>query len=136
MILVWFVGMILFWSCNQSGNDVNLSDPMEAGREFIDASLKGNYDLSKKYLLADSVNMEYFNRLQSFNKNLTPAEKDGYKNANIIIDSIQNVSDSVVIINYSNTFKKSPDAIKLVKIKDRWLVDFKFTFSGSSNYGN
>ena len=68
---------------------------MEAGREFIDASLKGNYDVAKKYVLADSTNMEYFNRLERFNKNLSEQQKDGYKNANIIIDSIQNISDSV-----------------------------------------
>jgi len=79
--------------------------------------------------------MEYFNVQESFNKRLRSQEKEGYKNANIIIDSIQNISDSVTIINYSNTFKKSPTKIKLVKKNNEWFVDFKFTFTGNYNYG-
>ncbi len=127
---------MFFGSCNSDGDTIYRTDPVEAGREFIDASLKGNYDVAKKYVLADSVNMEYFNGLETFNKKLSPQQKDGYKNANIIIDSIQNISDTVTIINYANTFKKTPAKIKLVKINSGWLVDFKYTFSGTSNYGN
>ena len=137
MIFVCFVVSFFFESCNQSNPSIHRTDPVEAGREFIDASLKGDYDIAKKYVLADSTNMEYFNRLESFNKNLSSKEKDGLKNANIIIDSIQNISDSVTIINYSNTFKKSPAKIRLVKINNEWLVDFKYTFSsGMSIYEN
>ena len=117
-------------SCNLN-NTVKRDDPLEAGREFIDASLKGNSTQAKKYLLPDSLNMEYFNVHESFNKNLASQEKDGLKNANIIIDSIQNISDSVTIINYSNTFKKTPDKIKLVRVNKEWFVDFKYTFSGN-----
>ncbi|MEO6453163.1 MAG: hypothetical protein ABIN97_03780 [Ginsengibacter sp.] len=136
MFCIWLMMLIFSGSCNPNGNTINRTDPVEAGREFIDASLKGNYAVAKKYVLEDSVNMEYFNRLESFNNKLSPQEKNGYKNANIIIDSIQNISDSITIINYSNTFKKSPARVKLVKKNNEWLVDFKFTFSGTSAYGN
>lgn len=137
VILIWLGALLIFSeACNPGGNTIHLTDPVEAGREFIDASLKGNYDVARKYLLSDSVNTEYFNGMENFNKKLSPQQKDGYKNANIIIDSIQTLSDSVTIINYSNTFKKSPAKIKLVKINNEWRVDFKFTFSGNSNYGS
>ena len=126
-----FAVQLFCLSCTQNQNALKREDPIEAGREFIDASLKGNYDYAKKYLLADSVNMEYFNELVSFNNKLSSHDKDGYKNANIIIDSIQNISDTVTIINYSNTFKNTPDKIKLVRINKEWLVDFKYTFSGN-----
>ncbi len=126
-----FVVQLLFISCTQSENAIKREDPIEAGREFIDASLKGNYEYAKKYLLADSVNMEYFNGLVSFNNKLSSHDKDGYKSANIIIDSIQNISDTIAIINYSNTFKNTPDKIKLVRVNKEWLVDFKYTFSGN-----
>ena len=124
-----FAVQIFCLSCTQNQNAINREDPIEAGREFIDASLKGNYEYAKKYLLDDSVNMEYFNGLVKFNNKLSPQEKDGYKSANIIIDSIQNISDTITIINYSNTFKNTPDKIKLVRINKEWLVDFKYTFS-------
>ena len=134
VILICFITILFFVSCN-SNNTVKRDDPVEAGREFIDASLKGNFEQARKYLLADSTNTEYFNGLEIFNKKLSPEQTEGYKNANIIIDSIQNISDSVMIINYSNTFKKAPTKIKLVKKNNEWFVDFKFTFTGNYNYG-
>ena len=135
-IIVWFVVLAFFESCT-NGNTVHLTDPVEAGREFIDASLKGNYEVARKYILADSVNMEYLSiATRNFDIKLSPQQKEGYKNANIIIDSIQKISDSVTIINFSNTYKKSPAKIKLIRKNNEWLVDFKFTFSGNSNYGS
>ena len=128
VILFCFIVQLLVVSCIQHETAVKRADPIEAGREFIDASLKGNYEYAKKYLLADSVNNEYFNELVNFNNKLSPHNKDGYKSANIIIDSIQNISDTVTIINYSNTFKKTPEKIKLIRVNKEWLVDFKYTF--------
>ncbi len=131
IISICFLIQLLFISCTQSENAIKREDPIEAGREFIDASLKGNYEYAKKYLLADSINMEYFNELVNFNNKLSTSDKDGYKSSNIIIDSIQNISDTIAIINYSNTFKNTPDKIKLVRVNKEWLVDFKYTFSGN-----
>nr|MBA2563789.1 DUF4878 domain-containing protein [Chitinophagaceae bacterium] len=99
--------------------------------EFIDASLKGNYKHAKKYLLSDSMNMEYFNEMVNFNNKLGASDKEGYKSANIIIDSIQNISDTITVINYSNTYKKTAEKLKLVQVNKEWLVDFKYTFSGN-----
>jgi len=130
IISLFFIVFLFLESCNIN-DTVKRDDPLDAGREFINASLKGNYDQAKKYLLPDSLNLEYFNVQESFNKRLGSQEKEGYKNANIIIDSIQNISDSVTIINYSNTFKKTPDKIKLVRVNKEWFVDFKYTFSGN-----
>ena len=109
------------------------TDPLTAGRYFIDASLKGNYSEARKYLLVDSLNMMYFERVSDYYQKMKVNEKEGYRTANIIIsnDGVQNVSDSVTIINYSNTFKNMPSKIKVVKANGNWLVDFKYTFSGN-----
>lgn len=129
--IITVLGMLLFFiACNQSANK-NQDDPLVAGREFIDASLKGDYDNAKKYLLQDSTNIDYFNGLMEFNNKLSAQQKEGYKNANIIINSAENISDSVMIINYSNTFKNTPDKIKMVRLNKNWFVDFKYTFSGN-----
>ena len=128
IILTSFISLLFFVACNQSAKTKKNTDPLEAGREFIDASLTGDYDYAKKYLLADSTNLMYFERFVEFDKKKPATEKEGYKNANIIINSTENVSDSVTIINYSNTYKKEPSKIKLVKKNNEWLVDFKYTF--------
>ena len=128
IILTSFISLLFFVACDQSVKTKKNTDPLEAGREFIDASLTGDYDYAKKYLLADSTNLMYFERFVEFDKKKPATEKEGYKNANIIINSTENISDSVTIINYSNTYKKEPSKIKLVKKNNEWLVDFKYTF--------
>jgi hypothetical protein len=131
IILIAFISLS-FIACNQSAKTIKNSDPLDAGREFINASLTGDYDYAKKYLLSDSTNQMYFDRFVEFDEKKPAADKDGYKNANIIINSTENVSDSVTIINYSNTYKKEPAKIKLVKKNNEWLVDFKYTFLDSA----
>ncbi len=125
--------LLLLSACNGVNNNRKPADPLEAGRYFIDASLKGDYKEAKKYLLADSINLMYLDRISDFYDKMKPEEKEGYKNANIIIsnDGLQNISDSLTIINYSNSFKNKPSKIKVVKVNGEWLVDFKYTFSGN-----
>ena len=123
---------LFFIACNQSSVKTKKnSDPLEAGREFIDASLTGDYDYAKKYLFPDSTNLMSFDRYIEFDKKMPAADKEGYKNANILINSTDKVSDSVMIINYSNTYKNKPAKLKLIKKNNEWLVDFKYTFLDS-----
>lgn len=105
------------------------SDPLESGRGFIEASLKGDYVKAQKYILPDSTNMEYLATLRDFNSKRTPLERENYRDANIIIDSTQSLSDSITIITYSNTYKNEPSKLKMVKHNNEWLVDFKYTLN-------
>ncbi len=133
MYKIFFVAFIslFFIACNQSAKTIKNSDPLDAGREFIDASLRGDYEYAKKYLLTDTTNQMYFERFVDFDEKKPTVDKEGYKNANIIINSTENISDSVTIINYSNTYKKEPAKLKLIKKSNAWWVDFKYTFLDS-----
>ena len=128
--MIFLLSTVLFCSCDNSP-EVRKTDPLESGRGFIEASLKGDYDEAKKYLLQDSTNIEYFNGLRDFNSKRSKEEKQGYKDANILIDSTENLSDSVTIITYSNTYKNKPSKLKMVRRDNEWLVDFKYTFTGN-----
>ena len=115
--------------CSHNDKVISLNDPLDTGREFIDASLKGNYERAEKYMLVDSTNLKYLESLKDFYKKMSPSEKEGYKNANIIINPSEAVTDSTTIINYTNTYKNKPSKIKVVKVKNEWRVDFKYTFA-------
>lgn len=128
IILISFT--FILTACNHTA-EVNKKDPLESGRGFIEASLKGDYVEAKKYLLNDSTNNEYFEGFKDFNSKMSRNDRDGLRDANIIIDSTHDVSDSVEIITYSNTYKKVPSKLKMVKRGNEWLVDFKFTFLGN-----
>lgn len=119
--------MMMLFACGHSG-DIDKTDPLESGRGFIEATLKGDYIKGDQYLLHDSLNNGYFNTLKDFSNNLTREDRYGYANASIIIDSLVPVSDSVNIIYYSNSYKKKPQKIKMVKQDNEWVVDFKYTF--------
>src|SRR5665647_2664794 len=67
--------------------EANKTDPLESGRGFIEASLKGNYVEAKKYILQDSTNLEYFEGMKDFNSKMNSEAREGYREANIIIDS-------------------------------------------------
>jgi len=126
-LIVTAVFLLIFIGCNNSAS-VDKSDPLGAGRGFIEASLKGDYITAKKYLLEDSTNLQYFQGLKDFNSKMDVENRRGYSDANIIIDSSIAKSDSVNIIYYTNSFKNKPSKIKLVKRNNEWLVDFKYTF--------
>jgi type IV secretory pathway component VirB8 len=127
-IIISMLAIILVITACKHSAEVSKKDPLESGRGFIESSLKGDYDEAQKYLLPDSVNLQYFEGLKDFNSKRSNDEKEGYKNANILIDSTQQLSDSVTIITYSNTYKNQPSKLKMV---NEWLVDFKYTFNGN-----
>lgn len=130
-LLALFVLVLFASSCNNNAKSPRPGDAIGVGREFIEASLKGRYDDAKRYLLPDSLNLMYFERMQGFYQKMSASEKQGYKEANIIINDAEEISDSLTILNYSNTFKKEPAKIKLVRIASEWWVDFKYSFSGN-----
>ena len=66
----------------------------------------------------------YFDRFVEFDNKKPAADKDGYKNANIIINSTDNIADSVTIINYSKSDKKGAAKLKLLKKSKAWLRRF------------
>lgn len=126
LTLLFFSCALLSLSCG--GDAVDKSDPLASARGFIEATLNGDYNKAEEYLLEDSTNTQYFEGLKSFNLDLSPQVREGYREAAIIIDSTDKVNDSVEIIYYYNTYKKEPLQLKIVEYQGEWLVDFKYTF--------
>ena len=117
--------------CMQPPAEVRKSDPLESGRGFIESSLKGDY-MKLKNISCRTV--QIFNILMGIKISTVKEamlEKEGYRDANILIDSTQKISDSVTIITYSNTYKNKPTKLKMVKKNNEWLVDFKYSFTDS-----
>ena len=76
--------------------------------------------------------MQYFESFRQAYLKKDKAELEKFKSADILINEISNVSDTVSIVNYSNSYKKeSKNVLKLVRVNGKWLIDFKYTFSGN-----
>ena len=117
--------IILLLGCNNETTYKKAEDAQDAGREFIRASLDGNYEKARFYMLTDSTNQLLLDKWKKDYERLNESVKHEYKNADILPISIRSQNDSVTIYTYANTYKKDTTTINIVRIKNEWLVDFK-----------
>jgi len=129
-ILLLFSCVFFLFSCNSDTGLPNTD--IDVAREFIKDIQQSNFRQAEKLLLKDETNKQYFDRFEEHFKSQPKEELEQYKNADIIINEMSNVSDSITIVNYSNSFKKTEkNKIKVTRQNGQWLVDLKYTFSGN-----
>jgi hypothetical protein len=116
---------IIFVSCG-SGGYTKATDAQDAGREFIRASLDGDYRKAEFYLLKDDDNQRLFEKNRSDYQHLSADAKRSYREANIRPVTITPVNDSLTTYTYWHTSNtKDTFTLSIVRIKDEWLVDLK-----------
>jgi hypothetical protein len=128
-IIVPFVFIFFLLSCTEKKERPTTA--IDTGREFIRASLNGNFEIAEPLVLEDSLNMGLFNSFKMYYKKLPNDKKQHYKDASYNINKYLDLNDSVTIINYSNDYMNKPMDIKVVKTKNNWWIDFKYTYSGN-----
>lgn len=122
------IAVVLF-SCNGGAKKVPVTDT-DVATTFIRAVLDNDFATAEKYLLKDDTNQQYFQSFQHLYQAKNADELAKYKSADIIIDEIKPESDSVHLVDYTNTYKKTEkNNLKLVWVKGQWLIDFKYTFA-------
>jgi Domain of unknown function (DUF4878) len=130
--IFFLLAITLFLSGGCSGPEgfKKPEDALDAAREFVRAVLDGDYKRAELYVLPDEEDMRLFNRYKDYMKNQPEKERLGLKSSSILINKVEQLNDSVSIINYSNSYSKKPMDIRAVKKDGEWWVDFKYTFSG------
>jgi hypothetical protein len=121
---------IVFAGCD-APKKVRPETALDTGREFIRASLDGDFETAESLLLKDTQNLQLFDSYKQFFGNLPPGKKRSYKEASYTINKFIEVDDSTTLINYSNSYMNKPMEIKLVRTHKNWNVDFKYTYSGN-----
>ena len=122
---------LLLLSCNNDKKSSPLTDT-DVATTFIRDILDNKINDAEQYILKDTTNIQYFESFKQAYLKKDKAELEQFKSADIIINEISNVNDTVSIINYSNSYKKdSKNVLKVVRIDGKWLIDFKYTFSGN-----
>lgn len=98
----------VFVACvDKSGNYRKPENALDAGREFIQQSLKGHFTTAKRYMLQDEENLYWLEKVSKDYNVMTEQDKSGFSNASINISEVADVSDSITIIKYNNSYKKS-----------------------------
>ena len=106
-----------------SENDV------DAARNFIRAALDGQWKDARRFMLQDSTNTQLLDTYENnYQLHMNREDKRGYREASITFYDTRQMSDSVSIISYSNSYKKQKDSLRVVRRNDAWLVDLKYSF--------
>lgn len=128
-ILPAFALWVLLFSCNNGTKTEPVTDT-DVATTFIRAVLDNDFKTAEKYLLVDETNKQYFETFRHQYQSKEKAELDNYKAADIVINEIKPESDSVHLVNYSNSYKKEiKNKLKLVWVNGRWQIDLKYTFA-------
>jgi hypothetical protein len=112
-------------ACHAGKTFDKAEDAQDAGRQFIRASLDGDYEKARFYLLDDSVNLLLIGKWQQGFDQMDKDTRQQYRDANILPIRIQTINDSVTTYTFSNTFRKDTTTVRIVRIHGEWLVDLK-----------
>jgi hypothetical protein len=112
-------------SCNAGKTFNKAEDAQDAGRQFIRASLDGDYEKARFYLLNDSVNLLLISKWQHDFDQLDANTRQQYREASILPINIHEINDSVTSYSYSNSFRKDTTTVRIVRVNGEWLVDLK-----------
>ncbi len=115
-------------ACNQNSTG-RPETAMDTGREFIRASLDGDFIKAESLILKDTENVQLFESYKLFYNKLPAEKKINYQKASYEINKYQDINDSTTIINYSNSYMKKPMDIKVTRHNNTWEIDFKYTYS-------
>ena len=129
-LLLSLICCIAISSCNTEKKSPNTD--IEVARVFIKDILESNFKDAETFVLKEETNQQFFELFKKEFESKSKSELESFKNADIIINEISPINDSVSIINYSNSFKKDKsNKLKMVRINGQWMVDLKYTFSGN-----
>lgn len=126
---VTFISLVL--GCSGDKKYPKAENAFDAGREFIDGCLKGDFDKAAFYMLKDADNKAHLSKLQADYKLKSKNDKQQYHDASINILDDEEVDDHTHIINYKNSYDHIARKVKVVLQGSNWLVDFKYTFNGN-----
>ncbi|MDB5251934.1 MAG: hypothetical protein JWP27_1103 [Flaviaesturariibacter sp.] len=122
--------IVLFAACSGNQQETVTSDSdVDAARNFIRASLDNNFEQAAGYMIPDSTNTEYLDAVKRNRGQLTKDENFSYRESSIRIYDTRRVNDSTSIVSYSNSFKNQKDSVMVVRRRNQWLVDLKFSFA-------
>jgi hypothetical protein len=117
--------LLLIFSCHAGKTFNKAEDAQDAGRQFIRASLDGDYEKARFYLLNDSVNLLLISKWQQDFDRLDRDTRQQYREASILPISIRAINDSVTSYSYSNSYRKDTTTVRIVRVNGEWLVDLK-----------
>jgi hypothetical protein len=124
--LVGLAFIMILFACGGSGGYHRAEDAQDAGRQFIRATLDGEHDKARFYLLHDTTNLLLLKQQEANYNQLSGKEKNAYRESSIRPVEIKAVNDSVTLYKYFNTYhSKDTTTLRIMRVENDWVVDLK-----------
>jgi hypothetical protein len=119
---------LLIFACNTPSKEFTPAENgLDAGREFIDACLKGDFSKASFYMVTDEINRQLLNQVESAYREKDKEGRQELRLASINIKEVAEPNDTTVIIYHSNSLDTSSKQTFVVKRKNIWQVNLKQT---------
>ena len=116
--------LLLLMTCNgKEQNYRKAEDALDAGREYINACLQGDFSKAAFYTLPNDKNTFILKDLEKTYREKDKEGRQQFRTASININEVKELTDSSTQIMYSNSFDKQPHILYVLKQKNTWLVD-------------
>lgn len=114
-------------SACESQKDIPNTD-IEVASAFVKYILQNDFKDAEKLVLPGEANEQYLSLFKKFFEAKSAEELKQYKEADFVVNEIIPVNDSVTVVDYSNSYKRTEKSkLKVVKLNGQWLVDLKDT---------
>lgn len=98
-------------------------DALDAGREFINSRLQGDFSKAAFYMLPNEKNTATLKQMEREYREKGREGRQQWRTASININEVKELNDSTTLIYYHNSFDKLADTLRVVKLNGNWLVD-------------
>ncbi len=98
---------------------------LDAGREFIDACLKGDFSKATFYMIGDEQNKQLLATVEAAYREKDKEGRQELRLASINIKEVAEPNDSTVILYHSNSLDTIAKQTIIVKRNNIWQVDLK-----------
>jgi hypothetical protein len=116
--------VILLAACGGKQQDYHKADDaLDAGREYINACLQGDFSKATFYTVPDEKNKQLIKDVEKVYREKDKEGRQQFRTASINISEVKELSDTITLIHYNNSFDKQPHTIQVVKRNNNWLVD-------------
>ncbi len=120
---LWLFVLLTFACTTKQSNYPKVDDALDAGREYINACLQGDFSKATFYTVSNEKSSEILKKMEKIYREKDKEGRQQLRTASINIIEIKELTDSSTIIYFSNSFDKTPDSIVISKQNKSWFVD-------------
>lgn len=120
---ILFAAVILFSCKGKQADYQKATDALDAGREYINANLQGDFSKAAFYAVTDKKNQQLLAEQEKAYREKDKEGRQQLRTASININEVKELSDSITEIHYRFSFDTIPHTLTVVKRDGAWLAD-------------